>query len=516
MSIRIGFLLLLLLSGTVIILRYSTNLSLRACDPGDESTWAECDVPWCGQDGECHDGCTEDDDCTYVGEWCAQNGGCYSSCTTDDECPLETICSDSACIEDPCGDGSCGSGEECAADCSSETYCDDGVDNDQDVYTDCDDSDCEGEPACDPCGDGSCDPLEQCAADCSSETHCDDGVDNDEDTGIDCDDLDCEANLVCMCGNGSCDDGEVCAADCPDEAYCEDGVDNDEDGDTDCDDSGCAADSACIPDCGNGSLDDVEECDDGNTSDYDGCSADCIVEEGYECTVVGEACNLICSNGLIDDGEACDDGDADAGDGCSAACAIEDGYECTGEPSVCTEEEEEISSSSSSSSSASSVLRPQSMGGGRGGAGGTNAQTIGGAGESAVRGRQEQMQSASSAQRITVPVSEPNPWLLPPVRETVSVRELREKMGTGIHAAAPSDVQVSRGEAVAAVLDRYGFDMPAADDRALAGMARSLGILRGYDGKVLALDRPVSPSELLTMMLRSRVAVRRGERRQGR
>jgi cysteine-rich repeat protein len=34
------------------------------------------------------------------------------------------------------------------------------------------------------------------------------------------------------------------------------------------------------PGCGNGSLDDDEECDDGNTNDGDGCSAMCVTEQG--------------------------------------------------------------------------------------------------------------------------------------------------------------------------------------------------------------------------------------------
>jgi cysteine-rich repeat protein len=34
------------------------------------------------------------------------------------------------------------------------------------------------------------------------------------------------------------------------------------------------------PGCGNGSVDDAEECDDGNTNDGDGCSAMCLTEIG--------------------------------------------------------------------------------------------------------------------------------------------------------------------------------------------------------------------------------------------
>jgi cysteine-rich repeat protein len=42
-----------------------------------------------------------------------------------------------------------------------------------------------------------------------------------------------------------------------------------------------------------------------------------------------------CGDGEVNDGEDCDDGNAAANDGCTAACAIEDEYDCTGAPSVC-------------------------------------------------------------------------------------------------------------------------------------------------------------------------------------
>lgn len=55
----------------------------------------------------------------------------------------------------------------------------------------------------------------------------------------------------------------------------------------------------------------------------------------------------VCGDGAIDagEGEECDDSGTSNGDGCSSTCLVEDGWECVGEPSECTE-----SSSSSSSS----------------------------------------------------------------------------------------------------------------------------------------------------------------------
>eukprot|EP01117_Protostelium_nocturnum_P002878 TRINITY_DN137_c0_g1_i1.p1 TRINITY_DN137_c0_g1~~TRINITY_DN137_c0_g1_i1.p1 ORF type:complete len:680 (-),score=249.87 TRINITY_DN137_c0_g1_i1:266-2305(-) len=43
-----------------------------------------------------------------------------------------------------------------------------------------------------------------------------------------------------------------------------------------------------------------------------------------------------CGDGTIGDNEQCDDGNVAAGDGCSASCGIEWGYNCQGTPSICT------------------------------------------------------------------------------------------------------------------------------------------------------------------------------------
>ena len=42
-----------------------------------------------------------------------------------------------------------------------------------------------------------------------------------------------------------------------------------------------------------------------------------------------------CGNGVMDTGEQCDDGNKTAGDGCSAICQIPAGWTCSGSPSVC-------------------------------------------------------------------------------------------------------------------------------------------------------------------------------------
>ena len=62
--------------------------------------------------------------------------------------------------------------------------------------------------------------------------------------------------------------------------------------------------------CGDGIVEDGEQCDDGNTVDGDGCSSTCTIE----------AC---CGDGIVEPGEECDDGNNTSGDGCSADCHVE-------------------------------------------------------------------------------------------------------------------------------------------------------------------------------------------------
>ncbi len=81
-----------------------------------------------------------------------------------------------------------------------------------------------------------------------------------------------------------------------------------------CDDGNKTAGDGCsatcrIEACGNGVHDAGEQCDDGNKTAGDGCSATCRIEA--------------CGNGVLDAGEQCDDGNKTAGDGCSATCRIE-------------------------------------------------------------------------------------------------------------------------------------------------------------------------------------------------
>jgi fibro-slime domain-containing protein len=88
--------------------------------------------------------------------------------------------------------------------------------------------------------------------------------------------------------------------------------------------------------CGDSILGASEACDDGNTAGNDGCAADCKkVDPGYECRVPGRKCVPTCGDGMKIGMEQCDDANAANDDGCSATCQIEPGASCTGTPSVC-------------------------------------------------------------------------------------------------------------------------------------------------------------------------------------
>ncbi len=169
-------------------------------------------------------------------------------------------------------------------------FCSDGIDNDGDGLTDCEDTDAgdcnpPGGPTVPPCEDG-------------TETTCNDALDNDGDGDADCLDNDCDGVSQCEFGT---------------ELTCNDGFDNDGDGDVDCDDTDCQEG-------GGGNGEDVcfeNTCDDTDDNDGDG-DADCLDEDcdGKDGEPGGgtDQCEFgtetSCSDGFDNDG----DGDIDAAD----------------------------------------------------------------------------------------------------------------------------------------------------------------------------------------------------------
>jgi fibro-slime domain-containing protein len=129
-----------------------------------------------------------------------------------------------------------------------------------------------------------------------------------------------------QCGDGiierieQCDDGNTvggdgCSASCQIEANYE------------CPTAGQPCKNLAV--CGNGILTSDETCDDGNTVDGDGCSKDCqAIESGWICPVPGKKCIPLCGDSQIISPENCDDGNSASGDGCSSTCQTEPGYDC--------------------------------------------------------------------------------------------------------------------------------------------------------------------------------------------
>ena len=132
------------------------------------------------------------------------------------------------------------------------------------------------------------------------------------------------------CGDGVVDDGEEC-----------------DDGNTD-DTDAClniCKTAKAKPPCGDGVVDDGEECDDGNRDNTDACLNTCktamtkptcgdgVVDDGEQCDDGNrgdaDAClntcktakkKPTCGDGMVDDGEQCDDGNRDETDACLNTC----------------------------------------------------------------------------------------------------------------------------------------------------------------------------------------------------
>jgi cysteine-rich repeat protein len=133
---------------------------------------------------------------------------------------------------------------------------------------------------CESSGDGICEPAEL-----PDERDCRGGTVSE---CVDCEGPECTPD---NCGNGAPQVGEEC-----------------DDGNT-MDGDGCSADCKLEPPtCGNGVIEDPEECDDSNTVDGDGCSADCKLEPPT------------CGDGLVEGTEECDDGNLDDTDACTSLC----------------------------------------------------------------------------------------------------------------------------------------------------------------------------------------------------
>ncbi len=138
----------------------------------------------------------------------------------------------------------------------------------------------------------------------------------------------CDLAPVAVCGDGvingteQCDDGNTTPADgCSASCRLEPGFA--------CMTGTTVPNSVCHKTtCGDGVKEGFEQCDDKNLIPYDGCSPTCTIEP--KCNGTG-GCTGVCGDGLVFPPEECDDGNTIAGDGCSATCTLEPskGYTCT-------------------------------------------------------------------------------------------------------------------------------------------------------------------------------------------
>lgn len=121
------------------------------------------------------------------------------------------------------------------------------------------------------------------------------------------------------CGDGQCDSDESatwCPSDCSSTAVCGNGYC--EFGETY---GNCFSD--CWSGCGNGLIENPEQCDDGNLLSLDGCSAFCTSEAGFSCLGQPSSCRPVCGDGIRIPPEQCDDGNTIDGDDCSSVCETE-------------------------------------------------------------------------------------------------------------------------------------------------------------------------------------------------
>ncbi|MEA2751993.1 MAG: hypothetical protein QOI41_6136 [Myxococcales bacterium] len=95
----------------------------------------------------------------------------------------------------------------------------------------------------------------------------------------------------------------------------------------------CGGANPASPPAAKATVDGTEQCDDGNSKPFDGCSPDCQLEPSCP----NGKCVAVCGDGLLFDFDAngdgapdeqCDDGNTRPGDGCDQFCKVEPGYQC--------------------------------------------------------------------------------------------------------------------------------------------------------------------------------------------
>jgi cysteine-rich repeat protein len=295
------------------------------CDDGNtkdgDGCSHQCSIEVCGNHkmdpGEkCDDGNTVSGD------------GCSADCKSVEVCGNGIV--DTA-VSEVCDDGNTKSGDGCSADCKSTEVCGNGI---KDIHELCDDGgapggcndDCQGGTGC---GDGAIDknasgqPIEEC----------DDGNAIDTDDCVRCHLARCGDHVVQATGTRQedCDPGTggvaletaACNIDCT-AAMCGDGKIN-----RSFTPVGAAGPEQCDNAAGNNNNADctatcqINVCGDGNQDTTGAHKEDC--DHGAMNGVVGDTCTkdchlASCGNGVLDQGEECDDGGSGPGNGASKRC----------------------------------------------------------------------------------------------------------------------------------------------------------------------------------------------------
>ena len=182
-----------------------------------------------------------------TGQTCLSGGTCGTcgdgTCTAAEKCGCLVDCSGQSCGPNGrvCSGGSC----ICMGPSSEVGFCLDGIDNDCDGVTDCNEPECASNLGCMS----------------ATETDCSDLLDNDSDGWTDCKDPDCPTGTFCRISNvpghtGTCKGPPVPSTPQCCSSYesmlgvgptsqCGNGLDDDCDGQIDCADSDCIGSTAC-------------------------------------------------------------------------------------------------------------------------------------------------------------------------------------------------------------------------------------------------------------------------------
>ena len=277
------------------------------CSDGNPCTDDSCDPDTGCQFAPNADVCDDQNQCT-VGDQC---GGGWCMPGPPLPCDDENLCTTDVCTAKegcttvnntlPCNDGNpCTTADACtgggcqggpALDCDDSNPCtDDSCSPDSGCIHENNAAGCEDGNACttgDNCVAGACIPGLG-ALECADENPCtDDGCNPDVGCIFVNNSVACTDDDACTdgdsCANGACVPGPE--LECPD------------DGNT-CTSHACDADSGCVTTpvadcCGNGIKEGGEQCDDGNQTGADGCSASCVEEAGgcFADWKVGTPCN---------------------------------------------------------------------------------------------------------------------------------------------------------------------------------------------------------------------------------